>query len=1057
MAAIEYYYASLDATQEGPVSEDQMYSLWTSTNPQAVTNETLIWHENMDDDWVPLQDTPLGAAFAEKKKAGAAKPKPPPPPGRKAAGAANSSAAAAQGPPSSDAAPATTRPRLASTGGSAAVTTAPRSRTISSGASASALAPAPAPAPAAPAAALRPRLSSRQDSSSSLVSSRSRAPSGASSSSSSAKATPPVDDAPVVVVIAAAAPPPPPPPRRAVVVASSASRSRNSSSSAGGVKLPDPAVDAALLAAAFEPVAISTTRRRTASSSKAAAAEEEEEPSSSAAAAATSATSSVARQPSLAPPRRSSSSVGSSVPAEANPPLKEPLVTSVPQTHFGPLAPSLKMFGPLPNSGKASVPVTVPAPTPAPAPAPAPVLLPPKRLPSSSSSAAAALVAAPPLPPKPSKPSKPPPSPSANASTSTPDSPASRIAASVAGLDAMTASLSSLGSGSFSGSSLVLEGAGDAPSLAGLNRVSKPGSGGSGSSSYLPGWAVGPSSESLNDIMTSSDARIDNLVGVGRGPTGGYGAAYKKEKSDRDLSNSLGLKQTGAAKALGIGERSSSFDDTHNDPSDPASQDYESTKSSSLHKEVMDKTGIDKGTVKAMRNVTFNESTRTTATNQLSPTLALHTMRGGDNLVDVVYEFSNDGDAAVTVELNFDGSDGVAFLSPTLPSGGWLVRAEVPKHSRVKVAHVVQAQGVRRVAPRLAMSCAVLAAAPSLSTSAKTASAPSNGGSSASGPAERKALSPELTLIKQKLESPIGYAYSFENKSARDVSFTLDFGGSDNLVVNNVDGLSINGLVIIKVIGSGLTVAVCSAVQKGAGSLSIRTKVSVQELSTSTTYAPGKGVGGGAPTTSGGNGMKGPVGATFHVATNAYKAKSAGEMSVLPGDEVFVQGGNAGGGGGFVVGVNARSGETGLVPAELLAAPGTSSGVPTRRASGSFNNVYVKKDGGGIGSVGATSTSAAGADKPKWSSVTTPLEKPPVIPQTVGVGGRQPVGLPGMGRDNPSAVGGLGTRTYVASTESKTFAGIRVDPITGNVVTVKPGETKSWVRPDSVVRGYEGK
>lgn len=45
-------------------------------------------------------------------------------------------------------------------------------------------------------------------------------------------------------------------------------------------------------------------------------------------------------------------------------------------------------------------------------------------------------------------------------------------------------------------------------------------------------------------------------------------------------------------------------------------------------------------------------------------------------------------------------------------------------------------------------------------------------------------------------------------------------------------------------------------------------------------------------------------------------------------------------------------------------------------------------------------------------------------------------------------------RDFQAQNRS-TIPGIRVDPRTGETIQVKPGETKTWTRPEPVVKGYK--
>jgi hypothetical protein len=86
---------------------------------------------------------------------------------------------------------------------------------------------------------------------------------------------------------------------------------------------------------------------------------------------------------------------------------------------------------------------------------------------------------------------------------------------------------------------------------------------------------------------------------------------------------------------------------------------------------------------------------------------------------------------------------------------------------------------------------------------------------------------------------------------------------------------------------------------------------------------------------------------------------------------------------------------------------------------------------------------------------------PPLPPKKIRaqpLGQPQPVAMVGLADGGAGGREGLtsyGDRTVTYTNESKKFAGIRVDPRSGKVTKVEPGQTKTWVREDAVVRGYE--
>jgi len=61
----------------------------------------------------------------------------------------------------------------------------------------------------------------------------------------------------------------------------------------------------------------------------------------------------------------------------------------------------------------------------------------------------------------------------------------------------------------------------------------------------------------------------------------------------------------------------------------------------------------------------------------------------------------------------------------------------------------------------------------------------------------------------------------------------------------------------------------------------------------------------------------------------------------------------------------------------------------------------------------------------------------------------------GGGGSGNSGLVSYATKTYTVTNENKTTMGMRVDPRSGRVTTVKPGEKKTWTREEQAVRGYE--
>lgn len=86
--------------------------------------------------------------------------------------------------------------------------------------------------------------------------------------------------------------------------------------------------------------------------------------------------------------------------------------------------------------------------------------------------------------------------------------------------------------------------------------------------------------------------------------------------------------------------------------------DYQGTTSSSLHKQVMDSTGVQKGTVKAMRAQAFG-SKRSEKIDEIAPGVKLVTAKSLDNKLDIIYTAINENNDGVKVSLDFIGSSGI--------------------------------------------------------------------------------------------------------------------------------------------------------------------------------------------------------------------------------------------------------------------------------------------------------------------------------------------------------------------------------------------------------------
>jgi len=522
------------------------------------------------------------------------------------------------------------------------------------------------------------------------------------------------------------------------------------------------------------------------------------------------------------------------------------------------------------------------------------------------------------------------------------------------------------------------------------------------SDQYTPGWA---SDDRLLDSNIDEDfARQLNI---------------KKNEQQREQTNSLGLRTTGLRTAGSAGR--GSVDNT--------TEDYTGTTSSSLHKQVQDSTGIKRGAVTGARASAFG-SQRSEKSDLLAPGVKMISAKSLDNALDIIYYVSNENGDEITVSVDFTGSMGVDLVEPVLPSGGLKVTKTFQANSKGVLAQVKQCRGE---AGSLRVSIGVETPHSGRGLPEKTA-APARGRrkSIEVGAPERKQLAPNLFLLKQKTSNPLGFMYSIENGRKKDYEFSMNFAGSKNVRLEGETGDSIKA-----VIAPGDTVVVATAVQADpTAGIAIKTQMGVKELSSAS-----KGGGGG--------GMKGPAGSSMKRVVESYSAKDASEMSVEKGDDVFLQGGNAGGGEGYVVGVNARSGETGLVPASVLkdAIDGD-----TVVGGGSYNNVWRGGGGGGAGWTGGTGGAGRGGAK----------AAPPVPPRGKGwdpnragtAGGPAPIGLVGM-RGEAGGEVGSGTRTIQYENKSKTMPGMRVDPRSGRVVEVKPGETKQWVREGAVVAGWE--
>ena len=93
--------------------------------------------------------------------------------------------------------------------------------------------------------------------------------------------------------------------------------------------------------------------------------------------------------------------------------------------------------------------------------------------------------------------------------------------------------------------------------------------------------------------------------------------------------------------------------------------------------------------------------------------------------------------------------------------------------------------------------------------------------------------------------------------------------------------------------------------------------------------------------------LAGSRGNGLMVVVKDFKASNQNEMDVCIGDEVFLQGGNSGKGDGWAVGINARSGATGLCPLECLETKDKACEVVVPSSSGGYNNMYRRSSNGG--------------------------------------------------------------------------------------------------------------
>jgi hypothetical protein len=542
---------------------------------------------------------------------------------------------------------------------------------------------------------------------------------------------------------------------------------------------------------------------------------------------------------------------------------------------------------------------------------------------------------------------------------------------------------------------------------------------------YTPGWAT--DDRLMHSNIDDDFAKQLNIT---------------RNTQQRDQTNNLGLRTTGNGMAnayngdySAIGGRNhQSFDNTTED-----SYNNPGASSQALHRQVIDEAGVVKNITRDRRNEAFGNM-RTDKVDLIAPGVKLHSSKGMDNALDIVYFVQNENNDPVTVSLNFGGSEGIDLVDPILPSGGMKVEKKFQAHSKEQLAHVKQARGQ---AGSLRVAVGVVTPHSGRSLGDQPAPARGRAQSVEVGAPERKQLAPNLFLLKQKTSNPLGFIYSIENGRAKDYEFSMNFEGSKNVRLEG-NGASTSIKVVI---APSDTVVVATAVQADVTTgISIKTSMGIKEMRTASQPLA----------KSSSDPLRGPAGSSMKRVTQDYKAKDQTEMDVSRGDEVFLQGGNAGGGDGYVVGVNARTGATGLVPASVLKDAVDGDTVVT--SGGGYNNVMRPSASGGW----------SGG---KGKEIATPVAKtgrPPAPPpkkvsgwdpnrQATG-GGPAPVAMVGMGNEGAGSAGlnRVGDVT-VAYSNAKKVSGIRVDPRSGRTVEVKPGETKTWTREGEVVAGWESR
>ena len=569
---------------------------------------------------------------------------------------------------------------------------------------------------------------------------------------------------------------------------------------------------------------------------------------------------------------------------------------------------------------------------------------------------------------------------------------------------------------------------------------------------HLPSWALNDNER--DDIMQNSNIS-DELASK---------ANVSNRPISRELTNNLGLRVTGnTASNLYRGNVDVNEDRSIQDNDRPVS-------SLSLHQENMEQTGIAKGTVKTMRNKTFARQRQETVS-VLAPGVSMFSMKSLDNRIDIIYHIQNENFEPVTITLDFTGSTGIDLLEPTLPSGSMKVCVQVPSNEKIVVAHIQQCSNS---ACTLRMSCGVSQSSsrgtmPEISGQKREATTRKTRAASIGvGDAEKKQLAPGIFLYKQKISSPLGYQYSFENQKKHDYEFSMDFAGSSNVQV-----VGTREMKVAVVAAPGETVSVATVTQVDLGvSILVKTKIGVKELRTVST-----------PKNASVDNFRGPEGSGMMIVVKEYRAANRNEMDVFVGDEVFLQGGNSKGE-GWAVGVNARSGATGLCPLECLEVKANSN-VQIATSGGGYNNVHRRNSNGGWGRVEVPVNKIGGAEHNKVetgagsgrrvsvleaanANNNTYFEAkiPPIPPPKTkhfdveGVAGApQPVALSGLG--GGTKVGASGT-PYVVSqgsrvtytNERKTTPGMRVDPRSGKVTVVQPGQSVTkWKREEPVVKG----